>query len=234
MNIFSFSRLNLYQQCPLRFYYKYVLGKEEPVTKPLALGKAVHKAIELIINGTDFEESIKQGLIECDFHEEVTPDEIRELVRKAPFQKLEGQTELYFCTPLFDDEENSPKIQGYIDLADGNRIFDFKTNRMMYNVTDNYQVALYAWALSKLKGFNQIQGNLIFLRHNRESSFMFDKDKMNEAVEWARGLVKEIRFKLEMLEFAPDKADELFPFKPSSLCKNCPFILDCYKHSKYI
>lgn len=232
MDIFSFSRLSLYHQCPLRFYYKYVLGKEEPVTKSLALGKAVHKAIEFIIKGIDFDEAIKQGLIECDFHEEVFPDEIRDLVRNAPFQNLKGETEVHFCLPLFNGQE-TPKLQGYIDLVDGDRIYDFKTNRIVYDIMDNFQVALYAWALSQITGAKQIQGSLLFLRYRKESTFIFDETVMNNAAQWARDLVNEIRFNLEALEFYPEKLNELFPYKPSSYCKHCPFALDCHFQNQF-
>lgn len=230
MKKFSYSRLSLYEQCPRRFYYKYVLELEDKDTKPLALGKAVHKALECIINRTDFEEAIKQGLIECDFHPEVEPDEIRQLVKNAPFQKLKGETEVYFRIPLFD-YPNSPKIEGYIDLIDGDRIYDYKTNRKMYSITDNYQIALYAWALSRIKGLSQVQGSLIFLRYKKESKFVFNEAVMNEAIEWAKELVKEILFKLEMLDFQPNLVDKLFPYQPSRYCKHCPFVIDCYKKS---
>jgi CRISPR/Cas system-associated exonuclease Cas4 (RecB family) len=233
MDTFSFTRLQLYQTCPQRFYYNYVLGKEEPSTKPLALGEAVHKAIECIINGMDIENAIKEGLIACDFHEEVTPNEIRELVERTPFEKFKGETELYFRIPLFDYPD-SPALQGYIDLVDGNRIMDFKTNRKAYNVTDTYQVGIYAWALSKIRGFNQVEGSLYFLRHRKESTFIFNEAMMEEAADWARALVNEIRFKLNMLEFKPEKWNELFPYKPSGSCSHCPFTLECYKANRYI
>lgn len=232
MDKFSFSRLQLYRTCPKRFYYKYVKKlPDDTNSKPLALGKAVHKAIELIINGTDLDEAIKQGYIECDFHDEVSLEEIRELVENAPFQKLRGRTEVYFCIPLFN-YEGSPKLQGYIDLVDGDAVYDFKTNRKMYDVEDNYQVALYAWARAQKEGFNQVIGRLIFLRFRRESTSIITKDKMNEAVEWARGLVNEIRLKLDVIEFAPDKQNEVFPHQPSSACEHCPFVLDCYEENK--
>jgi CRISPR/Cas system-associated exonuclease Cas4 (RecB family) len=51
MNIFSFSRLNLYETCPRRFYLKYVEGMEEPPTEAAELGKAVHRYIELVLHG---------------------------------------------------------------------------------------------------------------------------------------------------------------------------------------
>ncbi|MNZ85796.1 PD-(D/E)XK nuclease superfamily protein [compost metagenome] len=82
--LYSFSQLSLYEICTYLFYKKYILGKSEPVTKPLALGKAVHKAIELKINGMSEEEAILEAVIEPDFHSEVTYDEIVSLMQRAP------------------------------------------------------------------------------------------------------------------------------------------------------
>ena len=56
--LYSFSRLSLYETCPYRFYQKYILGKDDVVTKPLALGKAVHKAIELKIDGASEDDKV--------------------------------------------------------------------------------------------------------------------------------------------------------------------------------
>lgn len=43
----SFSSLSLYQQCPLRFTFRYVLGlPEETVGASLVFGSAVHAALE--------------------------------------------------------------------------------------------------------------------------------------------------------------------------------------------
>ncbi|GAE93094.1 hypothetical protein JCM21714_2131 [Gracilibacillus boraciitolerans JCM 21714] len=231
MKEFSFSRLSLYETCPQRFYYKYVLGMEEPITKPLALGKAVHKAIECLLNGETFQEAIKKAMIEADFHEEVTAIEVEELVLKAPLVHLKGgETEIYFSVPLFPTEKDSPVIRGYIDLIDGNQIYDFKTNFKAYEVTDNFQVGLYAWAMEKerkLKG--KIRGSLLFLRHKRESKYYFDEEAREHAVRWARSLVKEIQFKLEMVDFSPSKRKELFSYRASAYCEHCPFTLKCYK-----
>jgi len=46
MNVFSYSRLKQYSDCPQSFFYKYVLEMEEPISEALALGKAVHAALE--------------------------------------------------------------------------------------------------------------------------------------------------------------------------------------------
>lgn len=232
MDKFSFSRLNTYETCPRRFYYRYVLGKEEPDTQPLALGRAVHKAIELVLNGLDLNEAVKEGYIEADFHPEVTLEEITELVQKAPFHEIKGETERYFCIPLFD-EENSPMLQGYIDLVDGDRIYDFKTNWSPYNIHENHQVALYAWALSEIEGHESVHGSLLFLRFGLKSTDVFNREKMDNAIEWARGLVREILAKLEKLQSVPGKDKELFPYKASSACGHCPFVLDCFKEFSF-
>ncbi|MFC2946764.1 PD-(D/E)XK nuclease family protein [Virgibacillus sediminis] len=132
--IFSFSRLNLYRQCPYRFYNKYVLGKEEPVTKPLALGKAVHQAIDDIINGSSHEEAVLNGYASAGFHEDLVQQEISDLVERAPVYWKMGRTEVYFKLPP-SNSHNAPEIQGYIDLLspDG-AITDWKTNRSIYGV----------------------------------------------------------------------------------------------------
>jgi CRISPR/Cas system-associated exonuclease Cas4 (RecB family) len=43
----SFSAIRLYQQCPLRFYFKYVAGlPEATVSASLVFGSAIHRAVE--------------------------------------------------------------------------------------------------------------------------------------------------------------------------------------------
>src|SRR5690625_5785497 len=88
--IFSFSRLNLYEQCPYRFFNKYILKKDEPITQPLALGKAVHKAIEDKIKGIDHEQAVLNGYMEAEFHKELSYDDISKLTAKAPVQRGMG------------------------------------------------------------------------------------------------------------------------------------------------
>ncbi|MBA2176842.1 PD-(D/E)XK nuclease family protein [Halobacillus locisalis] len=235
MQTFSYSRLKLYETCPQRFFYKYVKGMQEEVTRPLALGKAVHKAIECLLNGFSVDESVANGIIDVNFHEEVSREDILYFLERTPFGNLRGETELHFRTPLFD-YENSPEIQGFLDLWDraNNRITDFKTNYKPYHIEDNYQLALYAWAMKKVNNLEgDVKGSLLFLRQRGVSSTTFTEAKMNEAVTWARNLVNEIRFKLELLEFDSTKQNELFPYKPSIQCEHCPFAYKCFRDNPY-
>lgn len=229
MKLVSHSRLALYEQCPRQFYYKYILGFKMPVTKPQALGKAVHKALEVLaVQNIPVQEGIKQGLIECGFHPEVEPNEVRQLVENALSKKIEGVPEYHFQLPLFDVPD-FPEIQGYIDRWNKDEIWDYKTNWQPYDILSNYQLALYARAVSQITGLKKIKGHLFFLRYKKIYSYVFTEKEMNLAKEWAKRLITEINFKLEILEIYPDKVDELFPYQPNRYCSSCPFILDCYK-----
>jgi len=227
--IFSFSRLNLYEQCPYRFYNKYILKKDEPITQPLALGKAVHKAIEDKIKGVEHEEAVLNGYMEAEFHSELSYEDISELTAKASVHPGMGETETYFKLPLADDD-NAPMIQGFIDVVqpDGS-IIDWKTNRVPYSVQDTQQVALYCWAISKIRNLDEVKGSYYFLRFRREDSYIFTSKEMDEARRWALNLANEINGKLDLYSMFPEQYKDLFPAKPSRLCSHCPFSVACIK-----
>lgn len=128
METFSFSRLSLYEICPHRFYKKYVEGYEEEVTYPLALGKGVHKAIEDKLEGLDHNSAVENGMKEAEYHPNVTRSELGWLTSNAPIHEIYGDIEIYFKLPL-SPEDDSPKLQGFIDVVGGNYIVDWKTNR---------------------------------------------------------------------------------------------------------
>lgn len=228
MEVFSFSRLNLYETCPYRFYKKYVEGYEEPTTYPLALGKGVHKAIEDRMKGFTHEDAVLNGLIEAEFHEEVTKEELSWLTANAPIHRMSGEVERYFKIPLAD-EEDAPMIQGFIDVSSPTHIVDWKTNRVPYDVRDNQQVALYSWAISQLEGSDNVYGELFFLRFKRSSGYRYNSQEMEEARKWAYNLAKEIQGKLELLKTMPELKEELFPAKVSRFCSHCPFSVECYR-----
>lgn len=235
--IFSFSRLKLYETCPYRFRQKYIEGREEPVTQPLALGKGVHKAIESRIKGCNDSESLLNGMVEIDFHPEVSINELNQLFKKAPVIKGMGETEMYFKLPL-SDNPRAPEIQGYIDLVQEGEwdysLWDWKTNHKSYDALDNHQLGLYAWALMTLKGTSSINGRLYFLRFRKGSQHHFTGQDAEKSRRWAYDLAMEINSKLFLRDIMPEKTDEIFPATPSSACSHCPFAVECFrKFSRY-
>lgn len=226
--IYSFSRLQLYSRCPYRFYRKYLLGEQDQVTLPLALGKAVHKAVESRIEGKDMNSAIASGILEVDFFPGVTYADIEYMVRNSEIKPGIGKTEVYFKEAL-SEEENAPVIQGFIDLVenDGMAITDWKTNRKVYNVLDTYQVGLYAWAISKIYNNPQVYGSLYFLRFKKSSRYLFGYEEMEAARKWAYDTAKEIETSLAVIDMIPEEATTVFPCRPSSDCSHCPFALEC-------
>ena len=224
MNVFSFSRLSLYELCPFRFYQKYVLNLPEPVTKALALGKAVHKAIELRLHGMPEDEAVVTGWIETDCHPEVNRDEIAELVRNAPI--LKGEAEVHFELPLAYGTDL--KLQGYIDLVAEDGFYDFKTNWRTYGPKDTMQLPLYAWAYMQLRGVREVTGTLYFLRYKTPMSHRFTYIEAEDARRWAYKLANEIDTKVSCVELFPDMVRSQFPAQPGSHCKHCPFAMECY------
>lgn len=226
--LYSFSRLNLYQTCPYRFRRKYIDGVEEPVTKPLALGKGVHKAIEAVIQGKRVDQAVLEGWVEAGFHPEVTSKEIKHLLKNAPIQPGMGKTEVYFRLPL-SDAPSAPELRGYIDLLAGSSLVDWKTNWKTYDVRDTHQLGLYAWAVQQLKGIQSVEGRLYFLRFKRESKQTFKPEDSKKSRKWAYKWATKIDRRLFLLEMMPEKQDELFPATPSGACSHCPLAVECYR-----
>lgn len=221
--LYSFSRLSLYETCPYRFYNKYILDKPEPVTKPLALGKAVHKAIELKINGESEEEAVTAGIIEADFHPEVTGEEINTLLSRAPIEY--GETEVHFQLTL----GSGISLQGYVDWIKEDRFKDWKSNWRPYGANDTWQLMLYAWALMKIRGLKQIEGTLYFLRFRRQEAFLYSLLEAEKARDWALRLAEEIEMKVSCLNSFSDMETFLFSATPGSHCKHCPFAAECFR-----
>ena len=104
---------------------------------------------------------------------------------------------------------------------------DWKTNWRTYNVFDTMQLPLYAWAVGKMKGLDEVAGSLYFLRFGQKYGHTFTEEEMENARHWAYVRAREIEDRLFLLELEPESRDQLFPAKPSSYCHHCPFAVEC-------
>lgn len=84
-------------------------------------------------------------------------------------------------------------------------------------------------SLMHLKGVSSMKGMLYFLRFKKRYKYTFNKDDTEKARLWAYNLAMEIEEKLFLAEIDPSAIDRLFPAKPSSYCRHCPFSIECYK-----
>lgn len=225
LDTFSFSRLSLYDDCPRRFYYRYVEALEEKEGVPLWLGRAIHKAIERKIAGDTFESALIQGMAEIDFNSAVPFNELKYLLNNLP-ENVQGHTEQYFKLAL--NPEGTLFLQGYIDMQNGYEVTDWKSNRKKYHVNDTAQLGLYAWAIHQLYGYQKVRGRLYFLRFREESVFIYDQQAIEHAKSWALQLAEEINQKLAQVQ-AGDDFCGIFPAVRSAKCGHCSFALACYR-----
>jgi hypothetical protein len=233
--IFSFSRLNLFESCPFRWYLTYIEKRETEMSLPLALGRAVHKAIEQKMKGDTDKDALLKGWKDVEYYD-FNLTEYEELYRRANVVQGEAnspsvEVEKHFT--LYLDGEGSPRVQGYIDVV--RHIFgtvsfdDWKTNHQMYEPMDTMQLPLYAWALSQIYNVDQVTGTLFFLRFykNNRKTFVFSKKEMEQARQWALKVAEEILAAKNDVENGHRRFEDCFPAKANSSCTNCPFATEC-------
>lgn len=151
----SASRLNLFHQCRLKFYFRYVLGLVKPKTPALHIGTTVHATLQAWNlarwRKTPWDMESLKGVFEAKWLEEQKDHKI-EWEDEEGEEKQRSWTllETYFQqTPIPSDEKPEgvevsveadlkkhglPALVGIIDLVrQGGRIVDFKTSAQTPN-----------------------------------------------------------------------------------------------------
>lgn len=143
--VLSPSQVGTFVECPAQWYFKYLVGLEDPATSALALGTAFHAAL-----GANFEQKIETG-------RDLSVVEVaaaftgswRDQCEQVEFREDESADELWSTgcrmvehymdhaapaiMPLAVErhvtgEIGGVKVQGYVDLVDENGVVvDFKT-----------------------------------------------------------------------------------------------------------
>jgi CRISPR/Cas system-associated exonuclease Cas4 (RecB family) len=145
----SASRLQCWQQCRLKFYFRYVLAIAKRTTAALHVGKVVHAVLQAWNmarwKGQAFESEVFHELFEKDWRERQTTSPIRwEDEENEQRDSTWTLLQTYFAeTPIKANErpeavevpmeadlpDGLPKLVGVIDLVRaGGRIVDFKTS----------------------------------------------------------------------------------------------------------
>lgn len=229
-NVFSYTRLKMLEQCPLRYYKRYVLGIPEPETERELFGKVVHAVIDRMVKGQALDRAIDEAIDETvglDQSARFDRAEIERLVRVARVEGAQygaGLSERYFEIALHPFDPQAPLFHGYIDFVDGDlRITDWKTNWSPYDPKENHQLALYALALAEMHGLERVEARLVFLRAKKEErvqAHVYTREEMEEARAWALRLAK------QAMELERAGANEAQPnYGPH--CEGCPWAEAC-------
>lgn len=238
MDTFSFSRLNLFETCARRFYYKYILQLPDLIGLPAIFGKTVHKAVELMVaHGYSLDSAVTQAWVhEAGMSEAILRKEIEKHAKVAQTVMRTGtlvsnfNAETHFIMELAENI----KLQGYIDLHGTQRdgyeaVVDWKTGRNRFGVLDSWQIPLYAAYIMESNDSDVVKGMLVFTRFNWMEQEIITRDIAEKAKEWALITARTIQTKIdfasvmtkkEVLKFA-------FPSRPCGACSHCPWAREC-------
>ncbi len=197
-NVYSHSKLWLYESCPEFYKLKYIDKKVPPMQThvSLFLGTTVHEALEWLYHQVKYHEISVDELIEyftekwtSNFSEEIRIDNGDEIdiynkgvrfladyyTKNKPFKQNVVAIERKVLFPI--DEEKKYFIQGFIDRLDMSEdgtyeVHDYKTNQSMKRREDfekDRQLALYHIGLQEAFG-KDIKVRLVwhFLNFNQQ------------------------------------------------------------------
>ncbi|HEX8771334.1 MAG TPA: PD-(D/E)XK nuclease family protein, partial [Acidimicrobiales bacterium] len=171
----SASQLSLYDDCPLRYAYQYVLGARSEAGVPAALGTLVHEVLAEFLNPDDAEAGDLShdrllAIADRRWRDDIAPygPQVEEVRRDYysmlnEWWKVEGgdspiAPHVLAVERTFEIEVGPHTVTGSIDRIDrandayGVRVVDYKTGRTKPNlaeVADNIQLAVYHLAATR-------------------------------------------------------------------------------------
>jgi len=249
MPIYSFSQIQTYLQCPLKYKFRYIdkIIPEFEENLNLILWTTVHDALEYLYTQInvfqkptleEIQQYFKNKFDENSKNIDVLNKEkeeflIRWLVylenyykRKYPFDDVKIiWTEIQLYIDLWDNI----KFQGFIDRLDKTKeafiINDYKTNKNLPpedKTLYEEQLTLYAlWVKQKYgKYFDKIFWNLEYLHFDINDTWEITVENIYMLVKKYKGIIQEIEKKKVEYNLWDENS---FKVKESSLCKFCDY-----------
>lgn len=244
----SYSNLNDYKTCPLKFKYKNIDKISEPENKERVFGNLIHDAIEFMFNRDPlypaFDEIINYFSEKYDQKKIKHPDigltdDLKEegiQIIKKFYQKnqpwnynvidLESRFEVIIGDPLGKESYILTGVLDRLDKLDDDtyEIIDYKTGRRLpsqANVDQDLQMSIYNLGLINRWPHlknKKIKLSLYYLRHGEKLSTSRREDELEETKNKIINLVREIKKR--------EKNND-FPATPSVLCDWCGYKSIC-------
>lgn len=230
---FSYSQIDTYRTCPLKYQFSYVYSIPIRPTIALQLGTDMHKIME------EFYRMVKEGKIPTleEFYQiflnhynlPVSLDK-----KKKDFECLKRYYEIHsenLRPPLYLEEEfllrvGDANIKGRIDrideLPDGTvEIIDYKTGKLRKQdfADENIQLDIYALACRKFLKLEPSVLSFYFLLSNQKVTTARNTEDLHAREEKINSVVKKIKNR----EFQPT---------PGYCCKWCDYKIICPTYTK--
>lgn len=229
----SASGANVYEQCPLRYYAKYELGKSSGTTPQIGAGLLAHKALELYYRpGNSIS---KEDAFSIASKEEFCPDRsqfesARAMVYNTVSEEPKEMTNTITTELNFDFFlESGAAARGFIDRVDlvNNktiRIVDYKTGEFVPSIEElesGNQTNIYAlWVFleEKFSGIENVIFNYKYLRSGNQKTINITKDMAYLYMDYFDHLYHAI------------KNDETHKPTMNSFCWNCEHRGQCQEY----
>lgn len=233
----SFSQLDVYNKCPMQYYFSYVIGLKAPPSAVLSFGNTVHSALKkfyelqrMYVLGkgskprlTDLLGLYEESWIGTGYKNKRYEQKRRESGRRAltnyynsMYKKTDRPIKL---EEGFRSQFGSTMVVGKVDRVDwldekerSVKIMDYKTGADKDKIEphEKLQLAIYAYAIKTRWGFVPKQLSIIRVEGGREISMDWDEKWLDKAKEFVLNTVKRIGTKG-------------FPARPGFLCEYCDY-----------
>ncbi len=228
---FSFSQLETYRYCPLKYLYAYVYRIPVRPVPHLAFGSDLHKCLEQFYAGVMEGRVAPVEELIASFRRLHGPGRYGEPARDEDYRQLGERilSDFYkkqegsFTAPLFVErsfllEMGDVSLKGVVDRADaleggGVEILDYKSGKPKDKLSseDQLQLRLYALAAKEVFGLDPRRISFYYLRENRALSF----DQKPSDFEQTRERILELVAQVQSGDFTPTPS----MFK----CRGCDF-----------
>lgn len=190
---FSYSRINVFNTCNLRYFYSYILKEKEDFGNAALLGNIIHQALEytledgepislkeLIGNYTD-------AVSELDPNQNIPDNMIDDGIQmlKEFVDDHPSKVEVYAKELPFSFILGPARFNGFIDFVSVHpthvRIRDYKSGRKEVPYKDiptNLQLGIYALYMKELFPDKDIHAELYYLRSGKARGHRFTDDDL--------------------------------------------------------
>jgi CRISPR/Cas system-associated exonuclease Cas4 (RecB family) len=210
MNKFSPNMLKTYQNCPKKFYYKYVEKFNVPtLLTPFEKGKKIHALAHYFLQG------INISRIETSLNEE--EHKLWQLLLTNPYFRKDCLNSEYQLACKIEDFWVGGRLDAVVYDGGEYFILDYKTGSIPKNPTYDFQTMVYCLALDS------------FLDKYEKLSFIYLnlKDKTNFVIEFNENLKKE--YIQEVGQMCKNiNSDKIYPCN-FTRCSRCEYARICEK-----
>jgi putative RecB family exonuclease len=200
--LLSYSKLNTYQQCPLRYRFTYLDRLPRRPRRLFRTAKRVHHAL---MTWLVYARSGQPSLAEALRTYENAWDLDQQPEIGATREYLEGLELLQAfheanvgrpCSPAylehkFDFDLGSHRLTGVMDRVDltdrGFEVIDYKLHRELHTqreIDSNLQLGIYAFAVRETYGVVPDALSLYFVRHNLKMSTVRTRAQIDQLADW--------------------------------------------------